>query len=936
MRDQSARPIGGSSEDGGGASAPTAARPPGKSGTAQRIARRASGVAGDPESAVASVASSNGTGLPETARARFESSLGTDLSGVRVHTGAASSDAAAQLGARAFTTGNDIHFGAGQYRPDDPFGMHLLAHEVAHTVQQQGATAAPQAKLEVSEPGDASEHEADHAADAMVRGERATVSPAPAGAARMIHRFADGDAPAPAPTGDTGDLDPDAMGSPEGSGEDGPFEFQQSGGGGPVVEEGAAPAAAGEGDATAAAPEDLGDVGGGGGGEAGTPGEAGETEYMKAKGKGDAGGDKGEAAPGTGGDGAAGEATATGAAPGAGAGAGAGASGGSDKAGAADKNAAPDSAANAAFDALGAGGGGGGDPDAGKTTIDVPAPMPARGGGGEDHEASADAIADRAVRGESASSLVRATAGSVPGGAVQRQADPGAAFLSSGWSDVNEPGIVQQETGANLRAAPDKNAAATLLPQNTKVFILKHNATARWYAVTTATGQLGYIADWLLFRHVPEPGADIYLIKAGDTPIDIARRRYGKDFTRWGQDLRFVVNALVYVNNRVKHNGTGAPGLVKPGGVTESWISSAAKADVYIWLPSVNYINMIYEEVRTKGGGTGSISYDLFAKVAGALGEWTVIPSYVGGLVHGFVSCIADTVKGLFDLVKSIFSGEIISQLEQVWDALKKLTFADLKQALGDWWQSWEPRLLSDNPFVRGHAWGYLAGYLIGEIALFALGGAALNALKATKIATRLGQVVAKVLPRVVAGIEKVKQMGGALAKTIAEAKDAALRRFGKTVAPVVAPVAAPVATALRKVSSAMREKILWGTLRQPGSKGIIGGHFRGIIGHPNYAVEIVGESVTNPGCVRIKFIKKLPDGSLSNIKSPASTLFPKRWSKSDIIEAIEKIANDPAAWAAKTVQSGNGASLLRGTVKGVKIEVVVDTAGQIIAGYPL
>jgi peptidoglycan hydrolase-like protein with peptidoglycan-binding domain len=96
------------------------------------------------------------------------------------------------MGARACATGQDIHFGAGEYKPEDPFGMHLLAHEVAHTVQQGAGGGGPQTKLEVSEPGDALEGEADHAADAMVRGEAASVSQGAPAAARTVHRFLDG------------------------------------------------------------------------------------------------------------------------------------------------------------------------------------------------------------------------------------------------------------------------------------------------------------------------------------------------------------------------------------------------------------------------------------------------------------------------------------------------------------------------------------------------------------------------------------------------------------------------------------------------------------------------------------------------------------------------------------------------------------------------
>ncbi len=109
--------------------------------------------------------------MREDLRERFSASLGADLAAVRIHTGAASSDAASVVGARAYAVGNDIHFGAGQYQPDDPFGLHLIAHEVAHTQQQAGGSPHRQNKLHVSAPADAAEHEADRAADAMVGGQ---------------------------------------------------------------------------------------------------------------------------------------------------------------------------------------------------------------------------------------------------------------------------------------------------------------------------------------------------------------------------------------------------------------------------------------------------------------------------------------------------------------------------------------------------------------------------------------------------------------------------------------------------------------------------------------------------------------------------------------------------------------------------------------------
>ena len=100
--------------------------------------------------------SSPGHPLPEAVQRSFESSLGTDLSSVRVHTGAASQAAAESVGAKAYTVGQNIHFGVGHYDPSSRDGQHLLAHEVAHTVQQGGESPL-RFKLEVSTAGDAAE-----------------------------------------------------------------------------------------------------------------------------------------------------------------------------------------------------------------------------------------------------------------------------------------------------------------------------------------------------------------------------------------------------------------------------------------------------------------------------------------------------------------------------------------------------------------------------------------------------------------------------------------------------------------------------------------------------------------------------------------------------------------------------------------------------------
>ncbi len=85
--------------------------------------------------------SSLGGGQPLEAGPRdfFEPRFGAAFGDVRVHTGAAAAESARALNARAYTLGNHIVFGAGEYQAQTDGGKRLLAHELTHVVQQSGA-----------------------------------------------------------------------------------------------------------------------------------------------------------------------------------------------------------------------------------------------------------------------------------------------------------------------------------------------------------------------------------------------------------------------------------------------------------------------------------------------------------------------------------------------------------------------------------------------------------------------------------------------------------------------------------------------------------------------------------------------------------------------------------------------------------------------------
>ncbi|WP_079196976.1 eCIS core domain-containing protein [Streptomyces sp. CB02261] len=123
-------------------------------------------------SAVHDVVRTSGRPLDDATRTDMESRLGADFSDVRVHDDSAAKASAAEVGARAYTSGNHVVIGAGG---DD---RHTLAHELTHVIQQrQGPVAGTDngAGLKVSDPSDRYEREAEANADRVMSGPAPTV-----------------------------------------------------------------------------------------------------------------------------------------------------------------------------------------------------------------------------------------------------------------------------------------------------------------------------------------------------------------------------------------------------------------------------------------------------------------------------------------------------------------------------------------------------------------------------------------------------------------------------------------------------------------------------------------------------------------------------------------------------------------------------------------
>ena len=100
------------------------------------------------------VLQSPGSPLPTSARRDAEQRLGHDFGHVRVHTDVQAAESARAVEAHAYTVGNHVVFGTGQFAPGTTSGRHLLLHELVHTVQQAGSvTRGARSSLHVSIPG---------------------------------------------------------------------------------------------------------------------------------------------------------------------------------------------------------------------------------------------------------------------------------------------------------------------------------------------------------------------------------------------------------------------------------------------------------------------------------------------------------------------------------------------------------------------------------------------------------------------------------------------------------------------------------------------------------------------------------------------------------------------------------------------------------------
>lgn len=335
-------------------------------------------------------------------------------------------------------------------------------------------------------------------------------------------------------------------------------------------------------------------------------------------------------------------------------------------------------------------------------------------------------------------------------------------------TEVASFGRVRNEDGVNLRASPG-GALLKRLPFNTRVFVSRE-LPGDCYFVTLDDGSFGYVYSKFVSIHPPEPEAVLYKIKKDEGALQIVKKHYKGSAISWGQDERYYVNVLVEANR-----GESLSGIYVPH-QNADWSQTQTREDYLIWIPTLSFAKSLRGKVSS-----GSISHEAWqaAKSAAlAVGDfYLAYAAFVAGLIHGALESLWDLLTGLVDLIKlvwnvlkSIFTGELFSDLKGLWELVSSLKPAQLVDAgIKAFLSRWNaPDFLR-----RWHFRGWVVGYAIAEILMAVISGAA-SLVKWAGKAGKFSKLIAK-FPKVLKLAEKVTEA----TKRIPEN---ALQRLKKTV----------------------------------------------------------------------------------------------------------------------------------------------------------
>lgn len=275
----------------------------------------------------------------------------------------------------------------------------------------------------------------------------------------------------------------------------------------------------------------------------------------------------------------------------------------------------------------------------------------------------------------------------------------------------------------------------------------------------------------------PDPEAKIVYIAKGDKLINIAAQHYKDGGFSWGNDARFYVAALAYINRDYD-------GLIFPAGWTDvdfkavgRWADIGIKSDHALWIPS----KATLQPLKGTFVSSGSITYEMWQMVKqAAAAVWEVvvgIVAFTGGLLHGILLSIYDALADLVELavmvwkvLKSLLTGEILNDIKALWEAFKNTDWkAVVKGIVDDFLSKWN----ADSTWDRWYFRGQVVGYIIGTAALWVLSA---GILAVTGVLSKTGKF-AKALSAILNNPAVKKALDNPVVKKIVDKASDALKK---------------------------------------------------------------------------------------------------------------------------------------------------------------
>lgn len=326
---------------------------------------------------------------------------------------------------------------------------------------------------------------------------------------------------------------------------------------------------------------------------------------------------------------------------------------------------------------------------------------------------------------------------------------------------VQYGGIVRPVNGVRLYSSPIPNArqysSSIKNGQEIKVLGFAPRKAPGWVYVQSNEGGKGWLPSFYLIfltSYDKTIFKSKYLVMQNDTLTDVVKKNY-EDFykrgmVRTGFDERTIIEAIVMLNENIPESalyfkGEGSDAFLRDtvldrdmAALRDMYQRVKLKQNTILYLPKDDYIEFLFNN--------GSLS---------RRAEWKNDVIILGKSIYGFINGVQDGLNqaskdfivGLWELLKSILSGDIIEDIKNIINTIEKhgIKIIDLLiEAGGKKYETLKSHLSHPNPEKRYYSFGFILGFILFEVVLVLLTAGAGNAMQGITKTKKVKEILEK------------------------------------------------------------------------------------------------------------------------------------------------------------------------------------------------